>query len=367
MSHPATPEAGATDEDRHAWVASGVQDLGSSVYRIPLPLPMAGLKAVNVYALIGDQGVDLIDAGMAIVMARERLTAALKELGCELGDVGNFFITHAHRDHYTLAVELRRIQHGTVSLGIGERANLVAARELGRGEGSGFVGDLRRMGGLELAAKLAAGGDNDRPPENEWEDPDRWIDDGTELEVQSGKLRAIHTPGHTRGHLVFHDETGNTLFAGDHILPHITPTIGFEPARNRLALRDYLDSLRLILTLPDAKLLPAHGPVQDSAHRRVHELLAHHEHRLAEIIAAMRPGRSTAYEVAQAITWTRRQLRYADLELVSQLLAVGETAAHLEVLVIRGQLTRHTDADGTDHYEPASSAPASPATRSAPE
>jgi glyoxylase-like metal-dependent hydrolase (beta-lactamase superfamily II) len=161
---------------------------------------------------------------------------------------------------------------------------------------------------------------------------------------------------------VFHDTTGQTLFAGDHILPHITPTIGFEPASNRLALRDYLNSLRLVLRLPDARLLPAHGPVQDSAHRRVHELLAHHEQRLAEIRAAMLPGRSTAYEVAQAIRWTRRQLPYADLELISQLLATGETAAHLEVLVMRGELTRHTGVDGTDHYEVATAA----TTRSAP-
>lgn len=359
MSHPAASEA-----DRYAWVESGVEDLGGGVHRIPMPLPMAGLKAVNVYAIVDDEGVDLIDAGMVLAQARERLTDSLKQIGCELGDVRNFFITHAHRDHYTLAVELRRIQHGSIALGVGEQANLVAARELANGDKAGtFLADMRRMGALELAAKLSAARQDDRPSADEWEDPDRWLDDGTELDVRSHKLRAIHTPGHTRGHLVFHDETAKTLFAGDHVLPHITPTIGLEPARNRMALRDYLSSLRLILELPDARLLPAHGPVQHSAHKRVHELLAHHETRLEEILAAMRPGRSTAYEVAQAIRWTRRQLPYTDLELVSQLLAAGETAAHLEVLVVRGRVTRHTEEDGTDHYEAATAA----TTRSAPE
>ena len=355
-----------SEADRHGWAEPGVEDLGGGVHRIPLPLPMAGLKAVNVYAIVDDQGVDLIDAGMVLVQARERLTGALRQLGCELGDVANYFITHAHRDHYTLAVELRRTEHsGRIALGVGEQANLVAARELGHGDASGFLADMRRMGALELAAKLGAGtgGDNDRPGASEWEDPDRWIEDGTEFEVRSRKLRAIHTPGHTRGHLVFHDAGNAALFAGDHILPHITPTIGFEPARNRLALRDYLGSLRLILGLPDARLLPAHGPVQESAHKRVDELLAHHEQRLEEILQAMLPGRSTAYEVAQAIRWTRRQQRYADLEIVSQLLAAGETAAHLEVLVLRGQLTRHTDEEGADHYEVVTAA----ATRSDPE
>ncbi len=35
---------------------------------------------------------------------------------------------------------------------------------------------------------------------------------------------------------------------------------------------------------------------------------------------------------------------------MNQLLAIGETAAHLEVLVVRGQLARVTSAEGIDHY-----------------
>jgi glyoxylase-like metal-dependent hydrolase (beta-lactamase superfamily II) len=347
-----------TEPDRYSWAQAGTEDLGGGVHRIPLPLPMAGLKAVNVYALIDETGVDLIDAGMGLANARDRLTGALKELGCELGDIRNFFITHVHRDHYTLAVDLRRSRYGSIWLGVGEQANLAAARATARGEGGAFLTDLNWMGAAELAVKIEASG-ADRPLPGEWDEPDTWLADGTELEVRSRTLRAIHTPGHTRGHLVYLDSAASVLFAGDHILPHITPTIGMEPARNRGALRDYMDSLRLVLTLPDTRLLPAHGPVQASTHKRVHELLAHHEQRLAEILDAMAPGRSTAYEVAQAIRWTRRQLRFAELDTISQLLAVGETASHLELLVVRGQLIRHAGADGTDHYEVA--------TRSAPE
>ena len=49
--------------DRYAWTEPGVEDLGGGVYRIPLPLPMEGLRAVNVYAITDPGGVDLIDAG----------------------------------------------------------------------------------------------------------------------------------------------------------------------------------------------------------------------------------------------------------------------------------------------------------------
>ncbi len=350
MSHLATSEAGW-----HAWTEPGVEDVGGRVYRIPLSLPDA-LKAVNVYALTDSEGVDLIDAGMALVQARERLTEALGELGFGLGDIRNFFITHIHQDHYTLAVELRTTLRGQIILGEGERINMAAIRAVAAGGGEpGFITMLYGMGAAELADRVRQ---FLRPrlasprPRMQWSDPDRWLADGAVLDAGSRTLRAIHTPGHTQGHVVFHDEQGAVLFAGDHVLPHITPSIGFQPAITRMALRDYLASLRLMLTLPDSRLLPAHGPVCDSTHDRVNELLDHHETRLRQILEAASGGPVTAYQTASAIPWTRRQHKLAELEPMNQLLAVGETAAHLEVLVLRGQLARHTSPDGVDTYAP---------------
>jgi len=184
----------------------------------------------------------------------------------------------------------------------------------------------------------------------QWSEPDRWLTDGAVLDLPSRTLRAIHTPGHTQGHVVFHDEAGGVLFAGDHVLPHITPSIGFQPAITRTALRDYLGSLRLMLTLPDSRLLPAHGPVCESTHARVNELLDHHETRLEQTREAASGDPVTAYQAAGAIPWTRRQRRLADLEPMNQLLAIGETAAHLEVLVLRGQLARHPASEGVVTY-----------------
>ncbi len=342
--------------DRYAWAEPEVEDLGGGVYRIPLPLPLDGLKAVNVYAITDPGGVDLIDAGMALVPARERLTAGLRQIGYELGDIRNFFVTHIHIDHYTLAIELRKNFRSLVSLGEGERANLIATKEMINGSHSRnkiFGSEsLRRLGAPDLADELSEL-DRHGPAIVDWEDPDRWVADGTDLDLRTRTLRAVHTPGHTRGHLLFHDAVARIMFAGDHVLPHITPSIGFEPAGNRLALRDYLSSLARTLALPDARLLPAHGPVTASTHERVNELLAHHDLRLAEIYQAVLAGHATPYEVAKAIKWTRRQRLFGDLDLFSQVMSINETAAHLEVLAIRGQVTREVSADGADTYQPA--------------
>jgi glyoxylase-like metal-dependent hydrolase (beta-lactamase superfamily II) len=346
MSHAAA--------DRYAWIEPDVEDLGGGVYRIPLPLPLDGLKAVNVYAIADPGGVDLIDAGIALIPARERLTAALRQIGYELGDIRNFFVTHIHIDHYSLAVELRRTFHTMISLGEEERANLAAIRELMNGIGSpvNFFGfdSLRRLGAPELEASLAAA-NRDAPANVQWEDPDRWLPDGTDLELRTRTLRAVHTPGHTRGHLVFHDAAAQLMFAGDHVLPQITPSIGFEAAGSRMALGNYLSSLARTLALPDARLLPAHGPVTASTHDRVKELLAHHDARLAETFSAVQAGHATPYEVAKAIKWTRRERLLGELDLFSQILAINETAAHLEVLTVRRQLTREVSAEGADLYQ----------------
>ena len=183
----------------------------------------------------------------------------------------------------------------------------------------------------------------------EWEMPDDWIDGRTSLPLGGRELLAVPTPGHTRGHLVYADLPAGLLFAGDHVLPHITPSIGFETAPEPSPLGSYLDSLRLMRELPDLRLLPAHGPVTDSVHSRVDALLDHHAERLDACVAAVAAGSGTAYETARALTWTRRERSFDDLDTFNQMLATTETRAHLEVLVAQGRLRSHEE-DGVVVY-----------------
>jgi glyoxylase-like metal-dependent hydrolase (beta-lactamase superfamily II) len=148
---------------------------------------------------------------------------------------------------------------------------------------------------------------------------------------------------------VFVDEGRNAMFAGDHVLPRITPSIGLQPARAGSPLTDYLTSLDLMRTRPDALLLPAHGTVSMRVHQRVDELLAHHAKRLDATLAAVQDGHSTAYEVAKVLPWTRRDRRFSELDLFNSRLATTETLAHLDVLAERGRVST-TAADGVAHY-----------------
>jgi glyoxylase-like metal-dependent hydrolase (beta-lactamase superfamily II) len=332
------------DPDRHAWERPGAHEVAPGVHRIPLPLPGDSLKAVNIYAIADGEQVVLVDGGWALDEAEELLGKSLATVGYGLGDVREYLVTHLHRDHYTQAVALRRHYGGRVAVGEGERACLELIRTI---ESHPDVPRLYEAGALELSRMLAEWhGERDL---TNWEDPDRWLTDGVDLPLETRTLRVIATPGHTRGHVVFHDPAANALFAGDHVLPHITPSIGVELNRPRSPLRDYLNSLDLIRALPDARLLPAHGPVAESVHDRIDELLAHHDRRLTATAEAVDHGAHTAFEVAQALPWTRRLRRYDELDLFNQILAIHETMAHLRVLVERGWLTE-TPVDGVARF-----------------
>jgi glyoxylase-like metal-dependent hydrolase (beta-lactamase superfamily II) len=339
-------------DSRSAWTEAGSQDLGGGVHRIALPLPNDALRAGNVYALEAGDGLVLIDGGWALAESEQRLIDSLDRLGFGLSDIRSFLVTHMHRDHYTQAVAVRRKVGSRVSLGIGEQANLRATMEMSReGYQPGRFRYLVRTGAAALLARLEANGGVGLPgPAQDWELPDAWLSDGGEVLAGDRRLRVIGTPGHTQGHVVFHDAEAGLLFAGDHVLPQITPSVGLEAAPAPFPLRDYLRSLRLMFGLPDAMLLPAHGPVTTSVHQRVTELLTHHENRLTASAAAVAAGADTAYETARALPWTRRNKAFGELDPENQMLAVTETAAHLDVLVLQGRLSSSISPDGIEYY-----------------
>jgi glyoxylase-like metal-dependent hydrolase (beta-lactamase superfamily II) len=329
--------------DRRGWEKPGAHEVAPDIHRIPLPLPQDALRAVNVYAVAGADGLTLVDAGWALEESRTALEAALATLDRDLGDIRRFLITHAHRDHYTQAITIRRVLGTKVALGADEQPNLdsIQARA-GHDDPSPQLVRLATHGAADLARRIMqARGTLDAAAVDQWESPDGWLQEHTVVEAGTRSLQVIPTPGHTRGHVVFHDAQAGLLFAGDHVLPHITPSIGFEAAPTDSPLAAYLSSLEVMLGLPDATLLPAHGPVQPSVHHRVRELLAHHTERLDHTLTAVQNGRTTGYEVAHALPWTRHHRAFDDLDLFSQMLATNETVAHLTVLADTGALREH--------------------------
>ena len=331
---------------RDAWTRPGIHAVTDGVHRIVCPLPGDGLQAVNVYAIEDGDGVALLDTGTDVAA----LEHALRSLGTSLGDVTTVVCTHSHYDHYGLAGALRARSGAPVLLGSDELGNLGSALDRETFERAGRE---QRLTMVEHGAQALL--DEGRPPTFEqvqtrgpWERPDRWLADGERVELRERVLEAILTPGHTRGHLMFRDAQAGLVFGGDHLLPHITPSLGFESFNDGRALERFLGSLAGIRELEARWVLPGHGPVFSDLRGRVEELEAHHASRLDACLDAL-DGPAPAFAVAQRLTWTRHERPFDALNRFNRMLATMETVTHLELLADRGELRRERD-DGLLRY-----------------
>lgn len=316
---------------------------------IALPLPLPDLQVVNSYVVLGRDGLTLIDPGWAYPPAEAALTDALHQLGHSVGDIRRIVVTHQHWDHYSLGVRWRN-QHGMeLLLGAGERHSLEAFARQPDSVHPTQVGMLTRAGAPNLARQIAGLAWEPYELGVAFDAPDRWLRDGEVLCCGGGTLVVRETPGHTRGHVVFSDADQQLVFSGDHLLPRITPSIAFEREPEPLPLRSYLDSLTLMLNLPDARMLPAHGHTAGRTRARAQELVEHHRQRLNRVSDLVGAGYATGLEVAEQMRWTRRERRLAELDIVHQMTAVLEVAAHLDLLAVQNELTVH-DQDGVRYF-----------------
>lgn len=126
--------------------------------------------------------------------------------------------------------------------------------------------------------------------------------DGDHVAAGDARLRIVHTPGHAPDHACFFDEADRTLYGGDLLLRNGTVVI---PASFGGDLAAYLASLRRVLALGPARVLPAHGPEIDDPAARIRHYLDHRRRREDQTLAALRDGCATVEEIVGRI--------YADL------------------------------------------------------
>ncbi|MBF4996941.1 MBL fold metallo-hydrolase [Nocardia sp. BSTN01] len=315
-------------------------------------MPQDGLRAVNVYVLETGGGLALIDGGWHRPDTYRELAAGLARIGRSPDEIHDVFVTHVHRDHYTFAVELRRRHGCRVHLGAGESPGLEAVRRLGTNEPQNALHELRRAGAGALATRARAGSLAESFDPHDWEPPDHWLRPG-DVDLAGYRLHARATPGHTKGHMVFEDLDRKLMFTGDHVLPTITPSIGFELGPWELPLENFLRSLTLLSDDDTPVMLPAHGMPGGSVGRRARALLAHHDERLAQTVAVVGElAPCTGSAVARALTWTRHDRSFDTLGTFDQMFATCETLAHLDLLVARNVLTAK-DNDGVDVFSTA--------------
>ena len=135
------------------------------------------------------------------------------------------------------------------------------------------------------------------------------------------EIRALHTPGHARGHLCFYDEELGFLLSSDNVVG--AGTVVIAPPEGNMT--DYLNSLERMKNLPNLQhLCGSHGSAIFDAKTKIEEYIFHRLEREKQVLEAIQNGATTAEEIAAAV--------YQNLNPTIFPLAVKSVEAHLEKL-----------------------------------
>ena len=306
------------------------------IWRIPVELPQNPLRTLNSYVIQTPEQNLIIDTGFNRPECHASLWAGIEELNLDLGKTA-LFLTHLHSDHTGLVYDF--VQRG-VPVYTGRIDHTYFASTVTGTTWSDMEERYRHEGYPAEGLALQAGGNHARLYAPQGVYPATLLEGGEILHVGDVSVQAIHTPGHTPGHMVLYLPKEQLLFSGDHILFDITPNIAVWMGVDD-ALSDYLSSLEKIRSLPIRKTFPAHRGQAGDVYQRIDALLEHHQHRLAEILDAVEtyPG-STAYELAGHISWSARGLGWDQFPPNQKWFAVSETLAHLYYMERRGKIAR---------------------------
>lgn len=307
---------------------------------LPTPFPVG---PITVFLCDGlDEPLTLIDTGPHTPEARAALEAGLAHFGYSLANLERIVVTHAHADHFGMAAELvaesqaRVLSHAWNLLALGHY-------DADREQRTAFYADLLRQAAVPTEIMAAVGGATRgvrrfaRPVE-----VDVSLVDGDTLHLAGRDWQVLHTPGHAAGLICLYEPDSQTLLSSDHLLADISSNPVVEPpppgqTERPRSLALYKASLERIAAIGIERALPSHGPVIYDVPGLVQQRLVFHERRVARVLAALRDGARTTWDVAYAL--------FPDRSPLDTFLAVSETIGHLDLLEMEGRISAEK-ADG---------------------
>lgn len=157
--------------------------------------------------------------------------------------------------------------------------------------------------------------------------------DGQMIRAGALEVIAVHTPGHTSDHVVFHVEAEGALFTGDAVLGRGTSFI--DPPDGDLV--QYLRSLERMTQLRPRTIYPGHGPIVLDAAGKLRGYIDHRGEREEQIVAALGDGKVSIPDIVGVV--------YAEYPAEVHELAARSVLAHLLKLEHEGRAERHGHGD----------------------
>tara|TARA_B100000287_G_scaffold126811_1_gene118918 strand:+ start:4026 stop:4991 length:966 start_codon:yes stop_codon:yes gene_type:complete len=290
------------------------------ITHIPLELPWQSPGFVNVYLIEDSDGYVMIDCGVYGEKYFTLLKKHLEEEKIKLNDIKLLIGTHMHTDHIGLSPTLRNqgipfaLYKNSIDF-LKEyndwtfRFKALITYSEKEGAPKSFLSDLKSVSTPSYAGKV--------------EKPDVLLDEGKIKNIKR-ELSVIFTPGHDQSEISIHDTKSKVIFSGDHILPRITPFIPTVDSESNL-LDDFIISLKKIEKIEHETIAPGHGKIIQEPHKRIQQMILHHERRSQKIVNLLENNKLTGWEITNLL-FPRK------LDALNLRLAFQETLAHLKYL-----------------------------------
>ena len=315
-----------------------------------LRMPLGGALAwINVWGIADGNGWAIVDTGISGVETRNAWRAALAG-PLEGKPVTRVFVTHMHPDHIGMSGYLTRKFNARLWI---TRLEFVTCRSLAADTGREAPEDaltfFKGAGWDEEALETyrARFGGFGR---GLYALPDsyRRIVDGENIRIGDHDWEVVVGSGHSPEHGSLYCKDLRLLISGDQVLPKISSNVSVFPTEPEGdPLKDWMTSLTAIKArVPDETLvLPAHNDPFHGLHARIDHLVGGHERGLARLRSLLAEPKRVV-DVFHVLF--RRKIDQGLLGL-----ATGESLAHLNCLIARGEAVRERDENGVDWYRAA--------------
>ncbi len=330
------PEPGATIE-----IAPGVLWV-----RMKMP---SRLNHINLWLLEEDDGWTIVDTGLNDRDTRESWETVF-DSALKGKPVKRLIVTHLHPDHIGLAgwitrkfdVELwmSRTDFLMCKMLVLDTGEDIPQAAIAYYQKAGLPQDAldvyrQRFGSFGRAIyKLPAAY--------------RRLQDKDVLKIGGHDWHVVVGRGHAPEHVCLHCPDLKLLISGDQVLPRITSNVSVFPTEpDANPLDEWLESCRALKKrLPDDVLvMPAHNEPFYGLHRRLDDLIEGHEINLQDLYDLLdQPKR--AIDVFPALF--KREITNEVM-----MMATGESIAHLNYLIEKGQVSKQEDGDGIVYYQQA--------------
>ena len=245
----------------------------------------------NIHIIAGNNGL-IYDAGYGnkktvkyLVTKINKLKTLFKERNKEF-NLSRLLISHAHPDHFSGAIKLRK--YLGIKIILTEKTakklsdkkyfsqNFESSNEKGTKKKKSWFKRIKNFFLIKIGYFFFKKVYGLKLIKN----PDIIIPENCGILINGEKWKIFPSPGHSSDHISLYNEKKGVLLAGDNVLSSITTWLG-PPDSN---LGDYINSVKEISNLPNLKLiLGAHGSPIKNPRQRLNEILEHRKKRTKQI------------------------------------------------------------------------------------